>query len=222
MRKSLVVGAAVLALAGSAVAVQSQTPRNETFRMLEMFGDIVGAVEQAYVVPVDNKKLIEAALRGMMSSLDPHSDYLPPSGYGELRERTEGQYSGVGIVITSEGGLIKVVSPMDGGPAVKAGIQAGDVISQVDGINTAGMTNAEVSDKLRGPAGTAVKLTILRDGADSREVDLIRVVIRIDSVTGRLEGDLAYVRVSSFNQNTETELTTVLGRLRSENPNIAG
>ena len=222
MRKSLVVGAAVLALAGSAVAVQSQTPRNETFRMLEMFGDIVGAVEQAYVVPVDNKKLIEAALRGMMSSLDPHSDYLPPSGYGELRERTEGQYSGVGIVITSEGGLIKVVSPMDGGPAVKAGIQAGDVISQVDGVNTAGMTNAQVSDKLRGPAGTAVKLTILRDGADSREVDLVRDVIRIDSVTGRLEGDLAYVRVSSFNQNTGAELTTVIERLRRENPNITG
>ena len=123
MRKLLVVGAAALALVGgSAVAVASQTPRNETFRMLELFGDIVAAVEHAYVVPVDNKKLIESALRGMMSSLDPHSDYLPPDGYGDLRERTEGQYSGVGLVITTEGGLTKVVSPMDGGPAVAAGI----------------------------------------------------------------------------------------------------
>ena len=222
MRKLLLVGCAALVLGGSAAAVSSQTPRNETFRMLELFGDVVGIVEQAYVVPVDNKKLIEAALAGMMTALDPHSNYLPPSNYDELRERTEGQYSGVGIVITSEGGLIKVVSPMDGGPAVKAGIQAGDVISQVDGVNTAGMTNAQVSDKLRGPAGTAVKLTILRDGADSREVDLVRDVIRIDSVTGRLEGDLAYVRVSSFNQNTGAELTTVIERLRRENPNITG
>ncbi|HRO34052.1 MAG TPA: S41 family peptidase [Brevundimonas sp.] len=223
MRKLLVVGAAALALVGgSAVAVASQTPRNETFRMLELFGDIVAAVEQAYVVPVDNKKLIESALRGMMSSLDPHSDYLPPDGYGDLRERTEGQYSGVGLVITTEGGLTKVVSPMDGGPAVAAGIQAGDVISQVDGQNTAGLTNNEVSEKLRGEAGTTVRLTILRDGEDSREIELTRQVIRVDSVTGRLEGDLAYVRISSFNQNTTQELTDTLARLKRENPNIAG
>lgn len=222
MRKLLVVGAAVLALGGSAVAVQSQTPRNETFRMLELFGDIVAAVEQAYVVPVDNKKLIEAALRGMLSSLDPHSDYLPPENYGDLQERTEGRYSGVGLTISSEGGLIKVVSPMDGGPAAAAGIQAGDVISSVDGQNTAGMTNSQVSEKLRGQAGTTVVVGVMRVGEDQREVTLTRDIIRIDSVSGRLEGDIAYVRISSFNRNTETELNDTLARLKRENPRITG
>ncbi|MBU4238142.1 MAG: S41 family peptidase, partial [Alphaproteobacteria bacterium] len=106
MRKLLLVGCAALVLGGSAAVATSQTPRNETFRMLELFGDVVGIVEQAYVVPVDNKKLIEAALAGMMTALDPHSNYLPPSNYDELRERTEGQYSGVGLTITSEGGLV--------------------------------------------------------------------------------------------------------------------
>jgi carboxyl-terminal processing protease len=150
MRKLLLVGCAALVLGGSAAVATSQTPRNETFRMLELFGDVVGIVEQAYVVPVDNKKLIEAALAGMMTALDPHSNYLAPSNYDELRERTEGQYSGVGLTITSEGGMVKVISPMDESPAAKAGVQAGDVISSIEGQNAAGLTVTQVSEKLRG------------------------------------------------------------------------
>ena len=145
MRKLLLVGCAALVLGGSAAAVSSQTPRNETFRMLELFGDVVGIVEQAYVVPVDNKKLIEAALAGMMTALDPHSNYLPPSNYSELRERTEGQYSGVGLTISADGGMVKVISPMDDSPAAKAGVQAGDVISSIEGQNAAGLTVSQVS-----------------------------------------------------------------------------
>ena len=153
MRKLLLVGAAALALGGSAAAVASQTPRNETFRMLELFGDVLGIVEQAYVVPVDNKKLIEAALQGMMTALDPHSNYMPAKAFGDLRERTSGEYSGVGLTITSEGGLVKVISPMDDSPAGRAGVQAGDVISAVNGQNAAGLSVSEVSDKLRGATG---------------------------------------------------------------------
>jgi carboxyl-terminal processing protease len=222
MRKLLLVGCAALALGGSAAAVASQTPRNETFRMLELFGDVLAVVEQAYVVPVDNKKLIEAALAGMMTALDPHSNYLPPASFDDLRERTEGQYSGIGLTITSEGGLVKVISPMDDSPAARAGVQAGDVISAVNGQNAAGMTQAAVSEKLRGPIGTTVTVTFLRDGEEAREVVLTREVIRIDSVTGRVAGDFAYVRVAAFNENTGRELTDTIARLKTENPAIKG
>jgi carboxyl-terminal processing protease len=222
MRKLLLIGCAALALGGSAAAVASQTPRNETFRMLQMFGDVLGIVEQAYVVPVDNKKLIEAALSGMMTALDPHSNYLPAKAFGDLRERTTGEYSGVGLTITAEGGLVKVISPMDGGPAARAGVQAGDVISSIDGQNASGLTVSQVSEKLRGAAGTSVKVTFLRDGEEPREVVLTREIIKIDSVTGRVEGDFGILRVSTFNENTGRELGEVIARLKTENPALKG
>ena len=222
MRKLLLVGAAALALGGSAAAVASQTPRNETFRMLEMFGDVLGIVEQAYVVPVDNKKLIEAALQGMMTALDPHSNYLPPSNYDELRERTEGQYSGVGLTISADGGMVKVISPMDDSPAARAGVQAGDVISSIEGQNAAGLTVSQVSEKLRGAVGTSVKVTFLRDGSDPLEVTLTREVIKVQSVTGRVEGDFGYLRVSTFNENTGRELNEAIAKIKAEKPGVKG
>lgn len=222
MRKLLLVGCAALVLGGSAAAVSSQTPRNETFRMLELFGDVVGIVEQAYVVPVDNKKLIEAALAGMMTALDPHSNYLPPSNYDELRERTEGQYSGVGLTISADGGMVKVISPMDDSPAAKAGVQAGDVISSIEGQNAAGLTVSQVSEKLRGEVGTSVKVTFLRDGEDPLEVVLTREVIKVQSVTGRVEGDFGYLRVSTFNENTGRELNEAIAKIKAEKPGVKG
>ncbi|WP_242077458.1 S41 family peptidase [Brevundimonas diminuta] len=222
MRKLLLVGCAALVLGGSAAAVSSQTPRNETFRMLELFGDVVGIVEQAYVVPVDNKKLIEAALAGMMTALDPHSNYLPPSNYDDLRERTEGQYSGVGLTISADGGMVKVISPMDDSPAAKAGVQAGDVISSIEGQNAAGLTVSQVSEKLRGAVGTSVKVTFLRDGSDPLEVTLTREVIKVQSVTGRVEGDFGYLRVSTFNENTGRELNEAIAKIKTEKPGVKG
>ncbi|WP_295227120.1 S41 family peptidase [uncultured Brevundimonas sp.] len=222
MRKLLLVGCAALVLGGSAAAVSSQTPRNETFRMLELFGDVVGIVEQAYVVPVDNKKLIEAALAGMMTALDPHSNYLPPSNYDDLRERTEGQYSGVGLTISADGGMVKVISPMDDSPAARAGVQAGDVISSIEGQNAAGLTVSQVSEKLRGAVGTSVKVTFLRDGSDPLEVTLTREVIKVQSVTGRVEGDFGYLRVSTFNENTGRELNEAIAKIKAEKPGVRG
>ena len=222
MRKLLLVGCAALVLGGSAAAVSSQTPRNETFRLLELFGDVVGIVEQAYVVPVDNKKLIEAALSGMMTALDPHSNYLPPDSYGDLRERTSGEYSGVGLTITSEGGMVKVISPMDDSPAAKAGVQAGDVISSIEGQNASGLTVSQVSDKLRGTVGTSIKVTFLRDGEEPREVVLTRELIKIQSVTGRVEGDFGYLRVSTFNENTGRELSEAIAKIKAEKPGVKG
>jgi len=201
---------------------QQSVRNNETFRMLELFGDVLAVVKQAYVVPVDDRKLIEASLSGMMTALDPHSSYLAPAGFGELRERTEGQYSGVGLTISAEGGFVKVISPMDGGPAARAGVQAGDVISSIEGMTAAGLSVTEVSEKLRGAAGTEVRVTFLRDGSDPLEVTLTREIIKIESVTGRVEGDFGYVRISTFNENTGRELNEVMARLQSENPGIKG
>ena len=223
MRKLLMIGAAAATVVGlGAAASAGQTPRNEAFRMIGLFGDVLGIVEQAYVVPVDDKKLIEAALQGMMGALDPHSNYLPPTDYGELRERTEGQYSGVGLTITSEGGLVKIISPMDGGPAARAGVQAGDVISAIDGQSASGLTVSQVSEKLRGAIGTSVTVTFLRDGEEPREVVLTREVIKIESVSGRVEGEFGYLRVSTFNENTGRELGETIARLKRENPAIRG
>ncbi|SFS36623.1 S41 family peptidase [Brevundimonas viscosa] len=223
MRKLLMIGAAAATVVGlGAATAVGQTPRNEAFRMIGLFGDVLGIVEQAYVVPVDDKKLIEAALQGMMGALDPHSNYLPPTDYGELRERTEGQYSGVGLTITSEGGLVKIISPMDDGPAARAGVQAGDVISAIDGQSASGLTVSQVSEKLRGAIGTSVTVTFLRDGEEPREVVLTREVIKIESVSGRVEGEFGYLRVSTFNENTGRELGETIARLKQENPAIRG
>ncbi|WP_426050810.1 S41 family peptidase [Brevundimonas sp. SL161] len=222
MRKLLIVGAAVAALGLSGVTVASQTPRNETFRMLQLFGDVLAVVEQAYVVPVDNKKLIEAALAGMMTALDPHSNYLPPQGFEDLQERTSGEYSGVGLTITAEGGLVKVISPMDGSPAARAGVQAGDIISAIEGQNASGLTVTQVSEKLRGAMGTSVSVTFLRDGEEPLEVTLVREVIKVESVTSRMEGDFGYLRISTFNENTGRELTEAIGKIRRDNPAVKG
>ena len=222
MRKLLIVGAAVAALGLSGMTVASQTPRNETFRMLQLFGDVLAVVEQAYVVPVDNKKLIEAALAGMMTALDPHSNYLPPEGFEDLQERTSGEYSGVGLTITAEGGLVKVISPMDDSPAARAGVQAGDVISAIEGQNASGLTVTQVSEKLRGAMGTSVTVTFLRDGEEPLEVTLVREVIKVESVTSRMEGDFGYLRVSTFNENTGRELTEAIEKIRRDNPAVKG
>ena len=157
-----------------------------------------------------------------MTALDPHSNYLPPSNYSELRERTEGQYSGVGLTISADGGMVKVISPMDDSPAAKAGVQAGDVISSIEGQNAAGLTVSQVSEKLRGAVGTSVKVTFLRDGSDPLEVTLTREVIKVQSVTGRVEGDFGYLRVSTFNENTGRELNEAIAKIKAEKPGVKG
>lgn len=222
MRRLLLVGGAVLAMGVGGMAVAGQTPRNETFRMLQLFGDVLAVVEQAYVVPVDNQKLIEAALAGMMTALDPHSNYLAPDGFADLQERTSGEYSGVGLTITAEGGLVKVISPMDDSPAGRAGVQAGDVISAINGQNASGLTVSDVSEKLRGAMGTSVTVTFLRDGEEPRDVVLVREVIKVESVTGRVEGEFGYLRVSTFNENTGRELIAAIEEIRRDSPAVKG
>lgn len=226
MRKFLLIGISTLALGGAAIAYADQTsfrPTAKTFEMLELFGDVIAVVEQQYVVEIDQKKMIEAALNGMLSSLDPHSSYLSPDDYGDLRERARGQYSGVGMEITQEDGVVRVITPMDDAPAYRAGVQAGDVITAVDGVSAAGMTSSEVSDKLRGDSGTSVKVTFAREGvSEPIEVTLVREVINLKSVRPRMEGDYGVIRIASFNENTGAETEEAVRKLRADNPRIKG
>jgi carboxyl-terminal processing protease len=225
MRKLALFGISALAIGASAVAV-GQTrigaQAAETYRMLELFGDVVSIVERGYVVETDPKKLIEAALDGMLSSLDPHSNYLNAEDLERLNERSSGAYSGVGLEITSENGLIRVITPMDGGPALRAGVEAGDVITAINGQSTAGLTVAEVSEQLRGAAGESVVVTFLRDGQEPRDVTIVREVIRTFSVTSRMEGEFGYIRISTFNTNTGRELGEAIQTLRTTNPGLRG
>lgn len=225
MRKWAIIGASVLALSASAAAV-SQTPAGaraaETYRMLELFGDVMSVVERGYVVETDPTQLIEAALDGMLQSLDPHSNYLNAEDFQRLNERSSGAYSGVGLEITSENGLVRVITPMDGGPAQRAGVEAGDVITAINGTSAAGLTVAEVSEQLRGAAGETVVVTFLREGEEPRDITIVREVIRTFSVTSRMEGDYGYIRISTFNENTGRELTEAINTLKNENPGMRG
>ncbi len=225
MRKFALIGVSVLAIGASAAAV-SQTrvgaQAAETYRVLELFGDVVSVVERAYVVETDPQKLIEAALDGMLQSLDPHSNYLNAEDLERLNERSTGAYSGVGLEITSENGLVRVITPMDGGPAQRSGVEAGDVITAINGQSAAGLSVAEVSEQLRGPAGESVVVTFLRDGEEPREITIVREVIRTFSVTSRMEGDFGYIRISTFNANTGRELGEAIAELRGENPGLRG
>ena len=226
MRKLALIGASALALVGVSAAAVSQTPLGaraaETYRMLELFGDVLTVVERAYVVETEPKMLIEAALDGMLNALDPHSNYLNAEDFQRLTERSTGAYSGVGLEITSENGLVRVISPMDGGPAARAGVQAGDIISSINGESASGLTVAQVSEKLRGEAGETVTVTFLREGEEPRDIVITREVIRVPSVRSNMEGEFGYVRVATFNENTGRELVEAINALRAENPALRG
>jgi carboxyl-terminal processing protease len=206
----------------SQTATAKPTTSREGFRMMQLFGDVVDITKKSYVTEPDEKKMVEAAINGMMESLDPHSSYLDASGYGELRDQTRGAYGGLGLEVTSKDGVVQVISPIDDTPAFKAGIKAGDFITAIDGETVVGLPLNEAVKQMRGAPNTPITLTIAREGEDQREVKLTREVIKSVSAKGRLEGDYGYLRVSGFNENTTTEAMAVVRDLRAKNPNIKG
>jgi carboxyl-terminal processing protease len=228
MRKSLLIGASAFLLGAGTMAYVSQTalatpqPRAQTYHMLELFGNVLDTVERQYVTPVDDKKLIEAALTGMLTSLDPHSDYLNPEAFDEMQDMTRGEYGGLGIEITSEDGVVKVISPIDGTPASRAGIKPGDYITAVDGETVIGLTVNEAVKKMRGKAGDPVTLTIAREKTDPFDLKLTREIIQPKSVTYRAEGDYGYVRLASFNEKATIEVKAAIDALRAKNPHMKG
>ena len=186
-------------------SVKNKTERenSETYRQLNLFGDVFERVRAEYVEDITDKELIENALDGMLSSLDPHSGFLNEERFNDMKVETRGEFGGLGIEVTMESGLVKVVSPIDDTPAFRAGIQAGDYISKIDNEAVMGLNLSEAVEKMRGKVGATIDLVILRKGEDAPiEITITRDIIRIKSVKSRVEENVGYIRVTTFSQNT--------------------
>ena len=209
--------AAVAFLSLSVAAGQSSNDTNtNTYQQLNLFGDVFEKIRSDYVEPVSDEKLVEAAINGMLTSLDPHSSYLNPKDWEDMQVQTKGEFGGLGIEVTMEGGLIKVVSPIDGTPAAKAGIQPADLILQIDGKPILGMTLSQAVDKMRGPVNSKIVLTIRRGKQPAFDVTLARAVIKIESVHGQLIDNVAYVRITSFSEQTTSGLQDTIAKIKSQ------
>jgi len=179
----------------------------ETYKLLNLFGDVYDRVRADYVEEPDEKKMIEAAINGMLMSLDPHSSYMDAASFEDMSVKTKGEFGGLGIEVTMENGVVKVMSPYDGTPAAKAGILTNDLIVGIDKKEVQGLTLNEAVDKMRGAVGTAVLLTIVRDKGEPFDVSIVRDVIKIESVKFSLEGDdIGVIRMSSFTEQSDTGL----------------
>jgi len=185
---------------------------SDTYRQLNLLGDIFERVRSDYVEKPDDGKLIESAVNGMLAGLDPHSSYMDPKSFRDMRDTTRGQFGGLGIEVTMEDGLVKVVAPIDETPAAKAGIMANDVISHLDDEPVQGLTLNQAVEKMRGPVNTKIRLKIVRKGQEKPiEVTIVRDIIRVRSVRSRTEGDdVAYIRVTQFNEQTTEGLKKAL------------
>jgi len=187
---------------------------------LRTFAEVMDRIKAAYVEPVSDKTLLENAIKGMLSNLDPHSAYLEPEAFADLQESTSGEFGGLGIEVGMEDGFVKVVSPIDDTPASKAGIQPGDLIVKIDGQPTKGLSMMEAVEKMRGKAGSEIELTLVRDGGRPFDLTLTRAVIKVRSVKSQmLEDGYGYLRISQFQINTGEEVGKTLTKLRQENGN---
>jgi carboxyl-terminal processing protease len=191
---------------------------SDTYRQLNLFGDVFERVRSDYVEKPDDSKLIESAISGMLTGLDPHSSYMDAKSFRDMQVQTRGEFGGLGIEVTMEDGLIKVVSPIDDTPASRAGIQANDIITTLDDEAVQGLTLNQAVDKMRGPINTKIKLKIIRKGADKPiEVTLTRDNIRVRSVRARVEnGDVGYIRITTFNEQTTEGLKREIASLTKQ------
>ena len=204
-------GAILTAQIAGPLVAQENRRSTTVYEQLDLFGDIFERIRAQYVEEVDSADLIEAAIDGMLTSLDPHSSYLAPKDAEDMREQTRGEFGGLGIEVTQEEGFVKVVSPMDGTPADEAGMQAGDFITHVDGESLLGLTLDEAVGKMRGPVGAEIIITVVREGeSEPFDVSLIRATIELQAVRSRTEGETVVLRVTTFNDKTTPNLTEQL------------
>ncbi|HEX3700520.1 MAG TPA: S41 family peptidase [Phenylobacterium sp.] len=228
MKKYLLIGVSAFVLgAGSMAYVSSHAlasaePKAKTYRMLGLFGDVLDTVEHQYVTEVDDTKLIQAGIDGMLTSLDPHSGYLNPEDFQEMRDQTRGEYGGLGLEVTSEDGVVKVITPMDETPASRAGLKPGDYITAVNGESVLGQSVNDAVKEMRGKPGETVTLTIAREKSDPFDVKLVREVIKTKTATAKMDGDYGVLRVSSFGEKTTDEATEAFDSLKAKNPNMKG
>ncbi len=213
--KKLIMAALLGSAAGAVVSTQFAAPliaqeaerTKSTYEYLDLFGDIFERIRASYVEEVDEEELIQSAIDGMLRSLDPHSGYLPPDDFSSMQVQTQGEFGGLGIEVTEENGVVKVVSPIDDTPAAEAGILANDLIIQVDGISTLEMSLDDNVKRMRGPVGSEIIVTIVREGeAEPFDVTIVRDIIEIKAVRGRVEGDAVVMRISAFTEKTTPNL----------------
>jgi len=200
----------------TAIAVE-RASHSETFQQLELFADVLARVRNDYVVTVDDSDLIEDAINGMLQSLDPHSSYVSPENFRDLQITTSGEYGGLGMEVTSEQGLVKVISPIDDTPAKRAGIKSGDYLSEIDGESIVGLTLTEAVDRMRGKPGEPITVTVLREGEEEPlEITMVREIIKRKVVKHEVKDGIGYLRISQFNEKTEDSLKTAVKALQKE------
>jgi len=213
--------AATLLVTQPRLIISAKAAAADTYRQLNLFGDVFERVRADYVEKPDDSKLIEQAINGMLNGLDPHSSYMDPKSFRDMQVQTRGEFGGLGIEVTMEEGLVKVVAPIDDTPAAKAGVMSNDIITQLDGEQVQGLTLNQAVEKMRGPVNTKIKLTIMRKGQDKPiEVSITRDVIRVRSVRMRLEGDdVGFVRITQFNEQTSEGLKKSITDIIAQIPN---
>jgi carboxyl-terminal processing protease len=194
----------------------AQESRSETYRQLKLFSDVFEKVRAKYVEEVTDEELIEFAIQGMLAALDPHSSYLNAKSFKDMRVQTKGEFGGLGIEVTMENGFVKVVSPIDDTPAYRAGVEAGDLITHLDGEPVLGLTLNEAVERMRGKVNTDLQVTIQREGVDPFDVTITRDVIKIRSVRSRAEGNIGYIRITTFNAQTTDGLKSAVGKLKKK------
>lgn len=203
-------------LLGAAGGGQSQTNSTDTYRQLSLLGDVFEKVRAQYVEEVSDEQLVEAAINGMLTSLDPHSSYLSPKSFQDMRVQTKGEFGGLGIEVTMENGYVKVVSPIDDTPASEAGLQPGDYITHLDGEAVLGLTLSEAVERMRGKVGTPINLTIRRAQEEPFDVEITRDIITIKSVRSRVIEDIGYIRITTFNEQTTVGLQEAVSEIKEE------
>ncbi|WP_135212043.1 S41 family peptidase [Vitreimonas flagellata] len=210
--------AGMAALVGALAWSAPEEPgRGDIYRQLELFADVLARVEQDYVTEINEEEAMEAAIQGMLASLDPHSSYMNAADYREMQTQTRGEYGGLGIEVTSEEGVVRVVSPIDGTPAARAGIQAGDYLTAIDGESIVGLTLNDAVRRMRGEAGSSIVVTVAREGTDPFDVTLQREIINVRAVTARVEGgDVGVIRISTFNERTGDMLQDAIRTVRRD------
>ena len=186
------------------------------YKHLNMFGEVYERVRRDYVEEITDKELIEAAIQGMLQSLDPHSSFMNEESFEDMQVQTKGEFGGLGIEVSMEGGYVKVVSPIDDTPAFRAGVKSGDFIIEIDGESVYGMSLGDAVDKMRGKINTEITITISRGDLEPFDIKIIRDKIKIQSVKARREGNAAYLRITSFNEKTEAGLIKNMKELKEE------
>lgn len=218
---SAVAGVILTAQFAGPIVAQENTTMQSTYEQLDLFGDIFERIRSTYVEDVDEEALIEAAINGMLTSLDPHSSYLPPKDFEDMQVETRGEFGGLGIEVTQEDGFVKVVSPIDDTPADLAGVEAGDFITHIDGESVLGLTLDDAVELMRGPVGAEIVITIFREGMDEPfDITIVRDIIKLTAVRVRTEGRAIVLRITSFTEQTYANLAEGLERELEANGGI--